>query len=712
MHINIIGVALPCALLTLAAPANAEGGVPHRPETPEDIHRPETPEDIVVTAERQVSALPMLTQPLLDTPQNITIIPSDIIELQGLNDLRDVLRDDPAVSPHADEDSAQGTTVQIRGFSARNDLYLDSQLDVGRYYRDPFWLQEVQVLTGPSSVLFGRGSTGGAVNQVSRKPLAQPVMAGTLALGTDGLRRITADLNLPLDATTAFRLAAMAHESGIAGRDLVGTKRIGVAPSVAIGMGKPTTLTLSFLHQSQWDRPDYGVPWLDFAGRADSRPADVPRRTYYGFRSDYSDVTADIGTATLRHETANGIVLRDQFRYARYTRDFRATNPTVSGLIDPDTPLSAVSVTRTMRGGHSTESLIENQADLTARFTTFGMKHVLVVGGAVGRQTSNPTILSFSSVPATNLLHPDPAQPFVGAAKIKSAVRFSADTASAYLADTVMFGDEWQLSGAARIDRFAADHRALAPAPSELHHTDVAPSWRAALVYKPVPKMSAYLLYGTSFEPSAENLSLSASTTNLDPETSHTVEGGAKWNPNDRLQLSAALFRTVKDNMREPSPDDPSFQILAGTARTQGLSLSAQGRITPRWLMLGGYTLLDTKILSSPNGDQGAQLQNAPRHSLRLFTAYDVTDRLELGAGLGYSSSRVPSSVLDGNGFHQSVPGYWTGSATMRYTVTRGLALQVNVDNIANTYFYDGLDDNHVNIGAGRSAKLSLIFNE
>jgi catecholate siderophore receptor len=414
----------------------------------------------------------------------------------------------------------------------------------------------------------------------------------------------------------------------------------------------------------------------------------------------------------LRHQFSNGFVLRDQMRYGYYTRDFRATNPTVDGVIDPDTPLSDVSVTRTMRGGHSTESMIEDQVDLTARFDTFGISHVLVVGGQAGWQTSTPTIYSFSGVPATNLIHPDPDQPFTGTAKVKSAVRFSAQTAGAFVGDTMTLGKKWQLSGAARIDSFVADYHSTAPTVFELHHTDVQPSWRAALIYKPVPQASVYVLYGTSFDPSAENLSLSASTADLDPETSHTVEGGAKWNLNDRFQLSAAVFRTVMDNLREPSPEDPSFQILAGTARAQGVTLSAQGRITPRWLVLGGYTYLDTKILSSPNGDEGAWLQNAPRNSVRLFTAYDVTDRFELGGGMTYNSSRVPASVLDGNGYHQVAPGYWTGSAMVRYAINRRVAIQANVDNITNTLFYDGLDDNHVNVGAGRAARFSLIINE
>lgn len=125
------------------------------------------------------------------------------------------------MSAHADEDSGQGTNVQIRGFSARFDLYRDGQLDLGQYYRDPFDLDAVEVLTGPSSVLFGRGSTGGVVNDVSKTPLLEPLQAAALSVGTDDLARISTDLNAPLSPSAALRLNAMGYTSGLAGRDLV-----------------------------------------------------------------------------------------------------------------------------------------------------------------------------------------------------------------------------------------------------------------------------------------------------------------------------------------------------------------------------------------------------------------------------------------------------------------------------------------------------------
>src|SRR3984893_4728544 len=145
--------------VTDAAGQGVSGEVPDRLAHDSDL------DELLVTGARTVD-LPLLTQPIINTPQTITTIPEEVIQLQAATDLRDVLRNDPSVSRHADEDNAQGTNVQIRGFSARNDMYLDGQLDIGSYYRDAFHLEEVEVLTGPSSVMFGRGSTGGAIEQV------------------------------------------------------------------------------------------------------------------------------------------------------------------------------------------------------------------------------------------------------------------------------------------------------------------------------------------------------------------------------------------------------------------------------------------------------------------------------------------------------------------------------------------------------------------
>jgi catecholate siderophore receptor len=666
--------------------------------------------DELLVSGARTSDLPLLTQPIIDTPQTVTVISEEVMQLQAAGDLRDVLRNDPSVSAHADDDNAQGTNIYIRGFSARYDMYLDGQLDFGSYYRDPFDLEEVEVLTGPSSVLFGRGSTGGAVEQVSKKPRTDEFADATVSVGSDRLKRITADLNVPVEEGAAFRVAGMAQDGGTAGRDVVRTRRVGIAPSFAVGMEDATQLTISYLYQRQWDIPDYGVPWVDIGPTTNvSYPAPVPPDNFYGFPSDYSRVSVSLLTASLCSQLARNVVLRNQIRYGVYDQNYRETEPGITAILAPGTLLSTVTVTRTERGGRTHQSFLDDQLSFTATLETFGVKHTLVAGAEAGRQVSEPTVLQFAGVPGTNLITPDEDQAFSGTSTPSTIARFVANTEALYATDTVLLGEHWELNGAARLDRFDADYRNQVPSFVTLEHTDIVPSWRGAVIYKPMPKVSVYGMYGTSFDPSAEGLSLSASTADLAPERSHTVEAGVKWDPNDYLLLSGAMFRTVMSNLREPSPTDPTVQILAGTARSQGFELQAQGYVTRGWLVLTGFTYLDASILSSPNGDRGSQLQNAPRDNLRLFSTYDLSSKLTVGGGADYSSSRVPGTVVDSNGFRQEVPGYWSASALARYRIAARMSLQLNVDNIADRRYYDGIDNNHVNVSAGRSVRLSFI---
>jgi catecholate siderophore receptor len=701
------------ALVPLVVGLNTAAAEDALPDVPDRSAHDSDLDDVLITGGR-TSGLPLLNQAVIDTPQTVTTIPEEVIQLQVDTDLRDVLRNDPSVSAHADEDNSQGTNVTIRGFSARYDMYLDGQLDVGPYYRDPFFLEAVEVLTGPSSVLFGRGSTGGAIEQVSKKPQLADFVDGTASVGTDRLKRITADGNVVLAEGVAFRMPVMAQESGVAGRDVVGTKRGGVAPSLGFGVGDAAQFILSDLYQQQWDKPDYGVPWIDSGNpKTDiSQPAQIRPQNFYGFRSDFSHVDANILTAALRSQISDGLVLRNQLRFAVYNQSYREAEPGVGPIVAPGTPLDSVTVTRTERGGTIHQSVLDDLLTFTSTFHTFGVMHNAVFGFEAGRQTSDPTVYKFSGVPGTNLVTPDENQPFSGTYKPASMVHFVADTEAAFATDTVELGQYWEINAAARWDRFDADYQNTVPTHVSFQHVDTKPSWRGAAVFKPQEDVSAYAMYGTSFDPSAEGLSLSASTAALAPENSHTVETGLKWDPNTHLLLSTALFKTIMNNLREASPLNPALQILAGTARSQGVEVQAQGYLTSQWLALAGFTYLDASILNSPNGDRGSQLQNAPRENLRLFSAYDLTDRFTVGGSVNYTSTRVPGTVVDPNGFRQRVPGYWTASALARYRVANRINVQLNVNNIADRRYYDGLDDNHVNVSAGRSAVLSVIFDK
>jgi catecholate siderophore receptor len=670
--------------------------------------------EVTTSVDALAANSPKFPEGPLETPQTITAVSQKVMQQQGVTTLRDALRNVAGISLAAGEGGAQGDNLTIRGFTARNDLFIDGMRDFGSYYRDPFNTEEVEVLQGPSSVIFGRGSTGGIVNQATKSPGLTRFISGDVDFGSDLTRRIALDIDQPLPQFgkgAAFRLNLMGDEGNVAGRDVAENRRFGVAPSLALGLGTPTRWTFSYFHQNADDNPDYGIPWL-FNG-----PAPVPHDNYYGFKNgNYLRTYDDIGTAKVEHDVSSHMTLRDQVRYSNYVRGVLITEPQIPAGVTVATPLSSIAVTRHEIGVSSVESFLDEQLDVTAHFDTGFIHHSVVTGIDAGREISDPTRPTWTNVPTTSLLSPDPGQLLSGSAAITSAVHTTSITAAAYMLDTMKFGKHWDLTGGIRWDRFDTDYsQTVAPA-SAFNRVDEMPSWRAALVYKPVSIGSIYFDAGTSFNPSAESLSLSASTANLPPEKNRTYELGSKWDfPHDRLSLRAAIFQTVKLNAREPDPANSLLNVLAGTQRVNGAEIEARTRLTSRWDLLGSYANLVGKVISSNYypASIGAQLANVPRNTFNFWSIYRWPGRWETGVGGNYVSSRTASSTapLDPTtGLVKEVPGYWVFSAMAKRRLTEHLDLQVNVNNIANRYYYDQLHPAHIVLGPGRSALVGLKF--
>jgi catecholate siderophore receptor len=665
-------------------------------------------------------SLPKLTEPLRDTPQSITVIPRAVMDDQNVITLRDTLRMTSGISLAAGEASSQGDNLTIRGFTARNDFYLDGMKDFGSYYRDPFNYDRVEILKGPSSILFGRGSTGGVINQVEKTPLLDNFIAGTATLGSDNTRRFTGDVNQAVGPNAALRFNLMGTDSGVADRDVTENRRFGFAPSLALGLGTPTRVNLSYYHISERDVPDYGVPWLDISRGPNQAnvgfPAPVARNSYYGFANgNFLDTDADIGTVKVEHDFSDSITVRDQLRYAYYTRNVRVTEPQIPGIITPGTPLDTLTVTRNEITTQSTESFLQNQSDATLHFATGFIEHTFVTGIELTRETSDPNRTTFTGVPTTGLIDPTPDQVFAGLPNVTSRVNTTAHSVAFYLLDTLKLSPQWELVGGMRWDRFAADYAQSVSPDSAFTRVDEMPTWRAALIYKPVPYGSFYAAGGTSFNPSAEALSLSAGTANLPPETTQSVEVGTKWDVLDeRLSVRGALFRLQKANAREPSPN-PLFSgqmVLAGNLQADGFELEATGRITDRWQVFAGYTYLDSSVVSGPSTVVvGAPIANAPQNTVASWTTYQLPWwGLQVGGGINYVSSRLAADTPDANGFLHRTGDYYTVSAMAKLPVTDQISVQVNAYNVTNQYFYDQIHPAHIVPGAGPTVLMSTSF--
>src|SRR5580700_9058676 len=189
----------------------------------------------------------------LDVPQSLTVVTEKLMAEQGNTRLEEALKNVPGITLNSGEGAARGDTVNLRGFSAFNDFFLDGIRDAAVYTRDSFNLESVEVVKGPSATLFGRGSTGGAINQVSKAPTLAPVDSVTLDFGTNHEYRATTDIDVPLSSTAAFRFNAMGESSEVADRDFVKNRRWGAAPSLALGIGGDDSLTLAYLHQQEND---------------------------------------------------------------------------------------------------------------------------------------------------------------------------------------------------------------------------------------------------------------------------------------------------------------------------------------------------------------------------------------------------------------------------------------------------------------------------
>lgn len=654
---------------------------------------------------------PKYTELLRDTPQTISVIDNATIQQQGVNTLRDALRNVAGISLAAGEGGAQGDNLTIRGFSARNDIFLDGMRDFGSYYRDPFNYESVDVLEGPTSMTFGRGSTGGAVNQESKAPEAGKFVSGTLQFGSDLTRRITADVNEPIGQTSALRLNVMGHDSQVAERDIAENRRFGVAPSLAFGLGTTTRLTLSYYHQQADDTPDYGIPWL-FNG-----PAPVDRNNYYGFRDgNYLRTDVDVATAKVEHDFSAAITLRNQVRYGHYKRDALITEARIAGTPDPSTPLEDISVTRNQIAVESLETYLGDQLDLTFRFRTGFAEHTVVAGVEGGRETSSPVRFAWSGVPGTNLLNPDENQPFSGTSTVSSNVNTLAISFGAYAVDTVRLNQHWSVIGGLRWDRFDTDYSQSVAPTAAFERLDQKPSYRAAVVYKPKPYATIYFDYGTSFNPSAESLSLSANNANLPPENNRMFEFGSKWDfPSKRLSIEGAVFRTDKLNAREPDPNNPLLNVLSGEQRVNGAQFSVTGKITDGWQVLGSYAYLDGKLVSSQFFPQsvGAQLANVPKNTFNLWTTHVLPWRLTVGGGAQFVDSRTASTTVPRDpvtGLVKQVPSYWTFDAMASRPLSEHVGLQVNFYNLANRYYVDQVHPAHLVPGAGFTALLGLNF--
>jgi catecholate siderophore receptor len=671
-------------------------------------------ESVDVTAATRLAS-PKFTEPLRNTPQTITVIPQALMEAQSATTLRDVLRNVPGITIQAGEGGTPaGDQMAIRGFSARTDIFIDGVRDFGGYSRDSFNLEQVEVTKGPASATTGRGSTGGSVNMVSKSPTLQSSRSLLASGGSTSYKRGALDINQPLNGISgaAVRMNVMWQDGGTPGRDVVENTRWGIAPSAAFGLGTPTRVTASYFRLQQDGTPDYGLPWVPATNVPLSKYANqappVDFSNFYGMRQrDYEKTATDLGTVVASHDFGGAATLRNQVRYGHTTRDSLITAPRFVST-------ESTHIRRTdWKSRDQTDEIVANQLDLTARFRTAGIAHAVVTGVDVSHELDqNRTRLETGpAAPDTDLFHPNADDPYTGSLVRNGAgTKGTARSIAAYAFDTVKLGQKWELTGGARWDSFGIRYDSVAATGevTPFERTDRMVSWRGGAVFKPRSNGSVYVGAGTSFNPSAEGLSLSAATVRLAPEQTRNYEVGTKWDlPGRRMSINAALFRTEKTNARTPgiNAGDPPT-VLEGRQRVDGVEAGAAGRLSSRWEIYGGYAFMSSATrASNTQAEIDNDLTLTPRQTFNVWTTFRLPWETTIGGGAQFMDTVFRNTLNTA-----AVPSYWVFNAMAAHDVGPHLTLRANANNIAGAEYVDRVGGGHFIPGAGRSASLTAGF--
>jgi len=691
-------------------------------------------------------------QELRDIPQSVTVVTEKLIEDRRVDTLKEALHQTAGISFMAAEGGEED--IRLRGFSltASGDIYIDGMRDPAFYDRDTFSYDRIELLRGSASMLFGRGSTGGVVNQVNKVPFLNNATEVNFTLGSHSYMRMTGDFNVKTGDTSALRLNLMKTDADNNGAGSSIDKE-GLAPTFRWGIGTADEFQIGFYYLKNNNGINYGMPWLRVSNPTSANPStliDVDPKTYYGAASDYNAGGATYGTFNHTHRFQDGGQLKTALRHGTYDRDQRAStirfrplnalpnscqtpfvagsNPQVRETAILPTVANINGATELCRGAPNKVQDMEAtylQVDYSNKFKWFGMNNEVLTGIDLAREEFHnytltlPTGVTLNKDnPRTTIGTPDDGGGWVDESLRQKVLsrQFTAKALGIYVQDLVQVAPSWKVLAGLRWDKFQGDYSspnsATFPAASR---SDSLFSHRFGVLFQPNEQMSYYASYGTSFNTSGDLYNYDAPGSRADPEKSRNIEVGAKLDLFEgRLTTRISAFHSTKYNER--NRDSPTGQpltdyLLSGQRHSAGLEFDLAGRITPAWEVYGSYAWIPSaKIDKAAFGaDLSGELEGTrpsltPRHSGTIWTTYQLNPQWRVGGGLNARSSQTPNRNPAGI----VAPRWVTGDLIAEYTLSDAVAFKLNVNNVTNKLYADSLYTGHYIPGPGRVVYLTM----
>ena len=629
-----------------------------------------------------------IATPLRDVPQTLTVLPRELLADQNAQSLGSAMRNVPGVTVAQGEGNRD--QLVIRGINTNSDFFVNGVRDDQERFRDLYNVQSVEVLQGPAAVLFGRGGGGGLVNLVTARPTRNTPSEVVVSAGSFGQKRATAQLGGALNARTAYRFNLMAEDSG-GFRDAFFLKRYALNPTIGFELGPATSLTVSFEHLSDHRLADRGIP--SQAGR----PFAVAANQLFGSTQNDARSSNDTASVIFEHRFSPRLLLRNSLVSGAYDKFYQN--------VYANSAVSAAGTFTLSAYNHEIDRTNTfNQTDLIFTARTGRISHTLLAGAELGHQFQDEqrvTPANITNVPASSPVR----DANFASAPVTIRRHANSDIAAVYVQDQMTLGGGFKAVVGARTDRFDVSVDDRLPANVDLGRTDVATSPRAGLIYQPSRVASIYTSYSYTFLPSGQTLGLAVNTAQLKPEDARNYEVGTKLDLlGQRLNVSAALFRLDRNNVKNTDPNDPTRLVLTGQQRTEGVTLSTSGTILPKWSVFGGYSRLNARVTQDTAAAPAGRLVGlVPKHQFNLWSTYDLSDRWVAGGGLIHQAKMFAS-------FSNQVelPDFTRVDAVVYYRMNR-YRLALNAENLLNTdYYATAHSDNNISPGAPRSVQLSF----
>jgi catecholate siderophore receptor len=648
------------------------------------------------------------TEPLLNTPKTITVLSKEVLQDKNATTLREVGRTTAGVTLGSGEGgNAFGDRFFIRGFDARNDVFIDGIRDPAVSIRENFFTEQIEILRGPASAYTGRGTAGGAINIVTKQAGDRNFYNAESTLGTDQTKRVTLDVNQVISPTFSIRTGGLFQDANVAGRNYVTDDRWGGFVSTKWTPTDNIKITTNYVHTDLSGLPDFGVPYYR-QGNVPVTEAGIPRQNWYGFvNRDFQTARQDFGTLTGEFKVTDNITLASRTRMEHSDLIYIGTLPQSPVTTSPNPLLWTFTASPQSR--NQWVDVVANQEDATFKFDTGAVRHTAVVGTEVSNERvyinrytglsseafGTGAFTGTGALPGQSIYAP--AYTFIPFGTVPSLgtnpTRYDVDTRALYVTDTANWEDTIILNGGVRYDNYnmwAWNNAARSKLPSEFVN------YNAGAVYKPVPIGSLYAAYATSTNPFGSELDGTGTDygapipggTILGPERNKGAEVGTKWELFDRhLLLTGALFQTTKENARETV----NGVLTSGAAyRIQGIDLEAGGNITDRWSIFGGLVLMKSRVTQSNIASNiGLQLANIAHESFSLLTKYKFDDGWELGGQAVYRSKVYGGTFGANTG--TLIPSYWRFDAFVEKKIDQHWTMKLYAQNLTNQLYYDTL---------------------